>query len=206
MHAKHREAPDVRVDFDLEDVGEGVLLRIGLRPELAGFLVRLTSNPLEEPRTFKTAGGRESRRARGRARSEAARPRHVFKIEIDPYIGRLAVFSRASGRLTPGRPALYRRRTQADQGRHLFLLRGKQQLEVHEALRATFCAIAKIDEIQFDHVLHDSPRTRRCTRGRSSCRPRCSPGGAAKKRGDGAEGFPTCSTRSPPRTVLPHRA
>src|SRR5207302_680684 len=40
---------------------------------------------------------------------------------------------------------------------HLFLLRGKQQLEVHEALPGDICAIAKIDEIQFDHVLHDSP-------------------------------------------------
>ena len=40
MHAEHREAPYVGVDLDLEDVGEGVLLRIGLGPELARFPVR----------------------------------------------------------------------------------------------------------------------------------------------------------------------
>jgi elongation factor G len=36
------------------------------------------------------------------------------------------------------------------------MLRGKTQTEVSEALPGDICAIAKIDEIQFDHVLHDS--------------------------------------------------
>jgi len=37
------------------------------------------------------------------------------------------------------------------------MLRGKTQVEVHEALPGDICAIAKIEDIQFDHVLHDSP-------------------------------------------------
>ncbi len=36
------------------------------------------------------------------------------------------------------------------------MLRGKQQTEVNEAIPGDICAIAKIDEIQFDHILHDS--------------------------------------------------
>jgi len=81
---------------------------------------------------------------------------HVFKIEIDPYIGRLAVFRVHQGRLTPG-GQLY-----AGEGRkpikagHLYILRGKQQIEVHEAIPGDICAIAKVDEIQFDQILHDS--------------------------------------------------
>ncbi len=37
------------------------------------------------------------------------------------------------------------------------MLRGKTQTEVSEALPGDICAIAKIDEIGFDHILHDSP-------------------------------------------------
>src|SRR2546423_3549903 len=40
---------------------------------------------------------------------------------------------------------------------HLYMLRGKQQTEVHEAIPGDICAIAKVDEIQFDQILHDSP-------------------------------------------------
>jgi elongation factor G len=39
---------------------------------------------------------------------------------------------------------------------HIFMLRGKQQTELAEALPGDICAIAKVDEIQFDHILHDS--------------------------------------------------
>ena len=82
---------------------------------------------------------------------------HVFKIEIDPYIGRLAVFRVHQGRITPG-PQLYigegRKPVKAG---HLYLLRGKTQIEVAEAVPGDICAIAKVDDIQFDHILHDSP-------------------------------------------------
>ena len=36
------------------------------------------------------------------------------------------------------------------------MLRGKTQVEVAEAVPGDICAIAKMDEIQFDHILHDS--------------------------------------------------
>src|SRR6185295_6446032 len=39
---------------------------------------------------------------------------------------------------------------------HLYVLRGKTQIEVDEAVPGDICAIAKIDEIRFDHILHDS--------------------------------------------------
>src|SRR5205807_1102660 len=81
---------------------------------------------------------------------------HVFKIEIDPYIGRLAVFRVHQGRLTPGGQLYIGEGRKPIKAGHLFLLRGKTQLEVNEALPGDICAIAKIDEIQFDHVLHDS--------------------------------------------------
>ena len=82
---------------------------------------------------------------------------HVFKIEIDPYIGRLAVFRIHQGRITPGTQLYIGEGRKPVRAGHLYLLRGKTQVEVPEAVPGDICAIAKIDEIQFDHILHDSP-------------------------------------------------
>jgi elongation factor G len=82
---------------------------------------------------------------------------HVFKIEIDPYIGRLAVFRVHQGRLTPGTQLYIGAGRKPVKAGHLYQLRGKTQVEVSEAIPGDICAIAKVDEIQFDHILHDSP-------------------------------------------------
>jgi elongation factor G len=81
---------------------------------------------------------------------------HVFKIEIDPYIGRLAVFRVHQGRLTPGTQLYIGEGRKPVKAGHLYMLRGKHQTEVSEALPGDICAIAKVEEIQFDHILHDS--------------------------------------------------
>ncbi|MGH8691683.1 MAG: elongation factor G, partial [Burkholderiales bacterium] len=81
---------------------------------------------------------------------------HVFKIEIDPYIGRVAVCRVHQGRLTAGSQLYIGEGRKPIKAGHLYLLRGKTQTEVHEAIPGDICAIAKIDEIQFDHILHDS--------------------------------------------------
>ena len=82
---------------------------------------------------------------------------HVFKIEIDPYIGRLAVFRVHQGRLTPGTQLYIGEGRKPVKAGHLYMLRGKTQTEVKEAIPGDICAIAKIDEIRYDHILHDSP-------------------------------------------------
>ena len=81
---------------------------------------------------------------------------HVFKIEIDPYIGRVAVFRVHQGRLTSNMQLYIGEGRKPIKPGHLYMLRGKQQTEVHEAIPGDICAIAKVDEIRFDHILHDS--------------------------------------------------
>jgi elongation factor G len=81
---------------------------------------------------------------------------HVFKVEIDPYIGRVAVFRIHQGRITAGSQLYIGEGRKPIKAGHLYMLRGKTQVEVHEAIPGDICAIAKIDEIQFDHILHDS--------------------------------------------------
>ncbi|MGH8704023.1 MAG: elongation factor G [Burkholderiales bacterium] len=82
---------------------------------------------------------------------------HVFKIEIDPYIGRIAVFRVHQGRITPNAQLYVGEGRKPIKPGHLYMLRGKTQVEVPEAVAGDICAIAKIDEIRFDHILHDSP-------------------------------------------------
>ena len=80
----------------------------------------------------------------------------VFKIVNDPFVGKLGVFRVYQGTV--------RRDTQlfVDDGRkpfkvgHLFRLRGKEHAEIDEAIPGDIAAVAKIDELHFDAVLHDS--------------------------------------------------
>jgi len=80
----------------------------------------------------------------------------VFKIVNDPFVGKLGVFRVYQGTV--------RRDTQlfVDEGRksfkvgHLFKLRGKEHVEIDEAIPGDIAAVAKIDELHFDAVLHDS--------------------------------------------------
>ena len=83
---------------------------------------------------------------------------------------------------------------------HLYMLRGKTQTEVQEAIPGDICAIAKIDEIQFDHILHDSRRGR--ARARAAARAadcRCSVSRCSRRSAATSRRCPTCCTRSPPR-------
>jgi len=81
---------------------------------------------------------------------------HVFKVETDPYIGRIAVFRVHQGRLTPNMQLYIGEGRKPIRPGHLYMLRGKTQTEVQEAIPGDICAIARIEEIQFDQILHDS--------------------------------------------------
>jgi elongation factor G len=125
--------------------------------ELLDVILQLLPNPAEgnPPVYVKTTGEKaEELRAEPDPRKHALA--HVFKIEIDPYIGRLAVFRVHQGRLTSGGQLFIGEGRKPIKPGHLYMMRGKTQTEVGEALPGDICAIAKIDEIQFDHVLHDS--------------------------------------------------
>ena len=80
----------------------------------------------------------------------------VFKITNDPFVGKLGVFRVYQGTV--------RKDTQlfVDDGKkpfkvaHLFKLRGKEHVEIAQAIPGDIAAVAKIDELHFDAVLHDS--------------------------------------------------
>ncbi len=147
-----REGHLIPVVFTSAKTGAGIR-------ELVDVIVQLLPNPTEgnPPVYVKTAGGNgQSEELRATPDPKQHALAHVFKIEIDPYIGRLAVFRVHQGRLTPGGQLFIGESRKPIKPGHLYLLRGKTQTEVSEALPGDICAIAKIDEIQFDQVLHDS--------------------------------------------------
>ncbi|HYC44079.1 MAG TPA: elongation factor G [Burkholderiales bacterium] len=81
---------------------------------------------------------------------------HVFKVMIDPFVGKVGVFRVHQG--TIGRDTqLY-----IGDGRkpfrvaHPYLLQGKEFTETDALVPGDIGAIAKVDEIHFDAVLHDS--------------------------------------------------
>jgi elongation factor G len=147
-----REGHLIPVVFTSARTGAGIA-------ELIDVIVKLLPNPLEgnPPVYVKTSPGGKTEELRAEPDPKKHALAHVFKIEIDPYIGRLAVFRVHQGRLTPGGQLFIGASRKPIKAGHLYMLRGKQQTEVHEALPGDICAIAKIDEIQFDQVLHDSP-------------------------------------------------
>jgi elongation factor G len=81
---------------------------------------------------------------------------HVFKIVIDPYIGRVAVFRVHQGTLTRDTQLFIGEGKRAFKVGHLFAIQGKDNVEVDQLVPGDIGAVAKIDEIEFDSVLHDS--------------------------------------------------
>jgi elongation factor G len=81
---------------------------------------------------------------------------HVFKITNDPYVGKMGVMRVHQGTITRD-SLLY-----VGDGRkpfkvgHLFMLQGKATVEVARALPGDICAVAKVDDLHFDAVLHDA--------------------------------------------------
>jgi elongation factor G len=147
-----REGHLIPVVFTSAKTGAGIA-------ELLEVIVRLLPNPAEgNPPAYITipAGGGEPADLQPIPDPGRHVLAHVFKIEIDPYIGRLAVFRVHQGRVTPGTQLYIGDGRKPVKAGHLFLLRGKQQTEVSEGLPGDILAVAKIDEIQFDHILHDS--------------------------------------------------
>ncbi|MET0505499.1 MAG: elongation factor G [Luteibacter sp.] len=80
----------------------------------------------------------------------------VFKIVNDPFVGKLGVFRVWQGTVRKDAQLL------VDDGRkpfkvaHLFRLKGREHIEVDEALPGDIAAVARVDDIHFDAVLHDA--------------------------------------------------
>ncbi|HJP60128.1 MAG TPA: elongation factor G [Gemmatimonadaceae bacterium] len=147
-----REGHLIPVVFTSAKTGAGI-------SELLEVIVKLLANPLEgnAPVYVSTPiEGGESSELKAAPHPAAHALGHVFKIETDPYIGRIAVFRVHQGRMTPNMQLYIGDGRKPIRPGHLYMLRGKTQTEVQEALPGDIVAIARIEDIAFDHILHDS--------------------------------------------------
>lgn len=81
---------------------------------------------------------------------------HVFKIVSDPFIGKLGVFRVHQGTIRKESQLLVGDAKRPFKVGHLYRLQGKEYVEVEALVPGDIGAIAKVEEIEFDCVLHDS--------------------------------------------------
>ena len=81
---------------------------------------------------------------------------HVFKVTVDPYVGRLATFRVHQGEIKPGEQLFVGERRKGIKISHLYQLQGRETTEVPSAGPGAICAIAKAEAIEFNDILHTS--------------------------------------------------
>jgi elongation factor G len=141
-----REGHLVPVCFVSAETGAGVA-------ELLEVVQRLMPNPTEgnPPPFFK---GKE--RAETVADPSRHVVAHVFKVSVDPYIGKLAAFRVHQGTVRPGMQLFVGESRKPFKVTHLYRVLGKEIREVVAAVPGDICAVAKVEDLHFDAVLHDS--------------------------------------------------
>lgn len=81
---------------------------------------------------------------------------HVFKVNVDPYMGRLGVFRVHQGTVKAGDSVFIGERRKAFKVAHLYRLQGGQTNEITRAVPGDIAAVSRVDELHFDAVLHSS--------------------------------------------------
>ncbi|WP_076998666.1 elongation factor G [Variovorax sp. KK3] len=125
--------------------------------ELLDVIVKLLPDPTEaNPPDFLVGEGEE-------AQPMAAKPdpslhvlAHVFKVTVDPYVGKMGIFRVHQGTITRDSQLFVGDGRKPFKVGHLFMLQGKEYVEVQRVLPGDIAAVAKVEEIHFDAVLHDA--------------------------------------------------
>lgn len=81
---------------------------------------------------------------------------HVFKMVADPYMGKVGIFRVHQGTVRKDSQLYVGDGKKPFKVGHLYQLQGKDYVEVDELVPGDLGAIAKVEEIEFDCVLHDS--------------------------------------------------
>ncbi len=145
-----REGHLVPICFTSSRDGTGV-------KELLDVIVKLLPHPGEaNPPPFVKGFGSDAKPVKAQPDPDQHVIADVFKIVNDPFVGKLSVFRVYQGTI--------RRDSQLfiDDGRkpfkvgHLFKLRGKDHVEIEQAIPGDIAAVAKVEDMHFDAVLHDS--------------------------------------------------
>jgi elongation factor G len=145
-----REGHLVPVCFASATTGAGI-------PELLSLCERLMPNPLEgNPRPFRIGEGKSAADFVAEPDPSKHVVAHVFKVLADPFVGKLGIFRIHQGTVTKDKQLYINDGRKPFKVAHLFKLQGKEQIEVDAGIPGDICAVAKVDGLHFDAVLHDS--------------------------------------------------
>ena len=145
-----REGHLIPVCFVSARTGAGV-------PELLDIIDKLLPNPTEgNPPQFLEGEGAEAQPIEAAPDPSRHVLAHVFKVTVDPYVGRMGVFRIHQGTVTKDSQLYIGDGRKPFKVGHLFMLQGKEHVEVQEGVPGDICAVAKVDDLHFDAVLHDA--------------------------------------------------
>jgi elongation factor G len=149
-----REGHLIPVCFTSARTGAGVA-------ELLDIIVKLLPNPSEAnpPDFLRGEGGNSSNPAKPmRAQPDPAMHvlAHVFKVAVDPFVGRLGMVRVHQGTITRDSQLYIGDGRKPFKVGHLFMQQGKDHVEVSRAVPGDIVALAKVDGLHFDAVLHDA--------------------------------------------------
>jgi elongation factor G len=146
-----REGHLVPVCFVSAETGAGV-------PELLHIFERLMPNPAEgnPPPFLKGPLGDGMERVKVVPDPDKHVIAHVFKVAIDPYVGKLGMLRVHQGTIRTGAQLFVGDGRKPVRVAHLWRVTGKDAAEISTAIPGDLCALAKVEELHLDAVLHDS--------------------------------------------------
>ena len=116
---------------------------------------QLLPNPTEaNPPPFRK--GEEGERVTAVPDPEAHVLAHVFKITNDPYAGKLGIFRIYQGTVRADSQLIIGDGRKPFKVAHLYRVHGKDFQEIEQGIPGDICAVAKIEDIHYDAILHDS--------------------------------------------------
>jgi elongation factor G len=125
--------------------------------ELLDVIVKLLPAPSEgNPPEFLEGEGAAAKPKASQPDPAAHVLAHVFKVTVDPFVGRMGLFRVHQGTVTKDSVLYIGDGRKPFKVGHLFMLQGREHVEVQRAVPGDIVAVAKIDEIHFDAVLHDA--------------------------------------------------
>ncbi len=145
-----REGHLVPVCFVSARTGAGV-------KELLDLIEKLAPNPAEaNPPQFVKGTGANAETIEPHPAPNKHVIADVFKIVNDPFVGKLSVFRVYQGTVKKDTQLYIDDGSKAFKVGHLFKLKGKDHVEIDAAIPGDIAAVAKVEEIHFDAILHDS--------------------------------------------------
>jgi len=125
--------------------------------ELLDVFVKLMPNPTEgNPPQFLKGEGSSAVPIQAEADPRKHVLAHVFKINIDPFVGKVGVFRVHQGTVTRDTQLFIGDGRKPFKVGHAYLVQGKEFVETDALVPGDIGAVAKVEDIHFDAVLHDS--------------------------------------------------